>query len=208
GKDGAVFLDWTDPEAFKELAQRRMVASTGEDRPFFELWPMFFESHVDGVESFSYILSRTLMRPRDLIRFLRACVNAAVNRGHERVSEADIKFAEEEYSEDQLQDISFELRQVYPSYGELLYVFMGQNAVLGEDRVFDLLRDAGVEEKRLQEVIPVLVWFGILGVIGKDGEECYAYQFRYGLDRLKHEAATPRRFVVHPAFRPALGSAA
>ena len=101
-----------------------MAASIGEDREFPILWQMFFPSHVDGENSFSYVLSRTLMRPRDLIRLLRGCVNVAVNRGHEHVTEADILSAEGEYSEDQLQELSFELRQVYPEYGDMLYVFL------------------------------------------------------------------------------------
>jgi len=204
GKETTVYLDWNDPATFQELARRRMAASLAEDREFPILWRMFFPSHVGAEDSFSYVLSRTLMRPRDLIRLLRGCVNVAVNRGHERVTEADILSAEGEYSEDQLQELSFELRQVYPEYGDMLYVFLGGPSTLSEDLLLRTLDEGGIQEEALGRFIDVLVWYGFLGVIARDGEEAYAYQYHYGLERLYHAARAPRRYVVHPAFRRAL----
>src|ERR1019366_10033673 len=64
---------------------------------------MFFDSYISGQHSFAYILGRTMMRPRDLIGFLRQCVSVAINRGSSKVLEADILQAEKQYSEDQLQ---------------------------------------------------------------------------------------------------------
>lgn len=206
GKDPQVFLDWTDREAFKELVQRRMSVSTGIDAPFEDLWAMFFESHVDGEESFAYILSRTLLRPRDLIRFLRDCVSVAITRRHERILEDDIKFAENGYSEDQLQELSFELRQIFPEYGEVLYILMGEPAVLPEARFTTLLSGAGVPEERWRDVVDVLLWFGLIGFVGRLGSEHYAYEYRYGIERVRREAVEPAQYVVHPAFRKALGT--
>ena len=114
GKDTATLLDWSDAEAFKEILRKRIVTSTSQDESFDQLWLSYCETHVRGEESFSYILARTLMRPRDLLRFVRQCVNIAVNRGHGRVLEGDILTAEKIYSEDQLQEVSFELRDVSP----------------------------------------------------------------------------------------------
>lgn len=208
GKETAVYLDWTDVSAFREIAHRRMVVSAGENLPFDQLWQMYFDSHVNGEESFSYIVSRTLMRPRDLIKFLRNCVTVAVNRSHERVLEADIEYAEKEYSEDQLQELSFELRSVFPHLTDILYVLIGESYVLGASEVETILFKGGVVKSDIESVIKILLWFGILGIIDNSQREKFAYDFRYGVDRLMKSAAKPVQYVVHPAFRLALESKA
>jgi hypothetical protein len=205
GKETATFLDWEDVENFRKLTERRMAASTGEEREFADLWPMFFVSHVGAEESFHYILARTLMRPRDLIRFLKACVNIAVNRDHERVFEADIVKAEEQYSEDQTQELMFEVQQVYPKYADLHYSFIGVKNILPEDTLKQILYGAGVSDNEVRDVTSMLLWFGFLGVITKAGAEAFAYQYRYGIERLRRDAAEPINFVIHPAFRSSLG---
>ena len=206
GKETTVYLDWNDIATFQELARRRMVANSGEDRSFEDLWSSFFDSHVGAEETFSYIMSRTLMRPRDLIRFLRGCVNIAVNRGHDRVSENDVLAAEKEYSEDQLYELAFELRQVYPAFGDFLYAFLGEKAHMRSAYLDEQLEKAGIARQDIEKVKDALVWFGFLGVLTHEGSEAYAYQYRYGLTRLYREAETPRAYVIHPAFRVALGS--
>jgi len=80
GKDNPVVLDWNDPEVFKEIIRRRVAISTGLNAKFEELWLFFFASHVRGQESFSYILDRTLSRPREVLRFIRDSIDVAVNR--------------------------------------------------------------------------------------------------------------------------------
>ena len=208
GKDTAVLLDWNDTEAFKEIIRKRIVLSTGHDEPFDQLWRSYFDTHVSGEESFTYMLNRTLMRPRDLLRFARQCVNVAVNRGHAKVLEDDILKAEKIYSEDQLQDVSFELRDVSPAYPDVLYSFISSRCVLSKSEVYDRLREGGVSEAELAKLLDLLVWFGFLGfVTSEDENERYSYQFQHRLDRmtqgLKH---TPPMYVIHPAFRVALGS--
>jgi len=205
GKDTAVPLDWADPEAFQDVVHRRMMKSTGHEEPFEQLWPTFFDTHVLGEESFSYILERTLMRPRDLLRFLRECVNVAVNRGHGRISESDILQAEKTYSDDKLQEIAFELQDVSPEYPEVLFKFTNCESALSGQTVKERLIAGGVKEEHLNRVLELLLWFGFMGLVGKDGEEVYAYQFQHGVRRMLHSISEPVRYIIHPAFRAALG---
>lgn len=206
GKDNFIFLDWMGAESLKEMIRRRIVASVGTEASFDVLWQMFFDSHVGGEESFSYILRRTLMRPRDLIRCLRQCVNVAVNRGHERVMEQDILDAESVFSEDALQEVSFELRDVSPEFADLIYEFIGSRRVDSEAHVKEKLEQAAIPQRSVEEALELLLWFGVLGVHCKgEVEERYSYEYQYGIDRLLREADKPLRFVIHPAFRKALG---
>jgi predicted CopG family antitoxin len=205
GKDTAVLLEWNDRDALSEVIRRRLIVSTEKEASFEELWNAFFTPHVKGQESFSYVLSRTLMRPRDLLRFLRTCINVAVNRGHETVSEADIEKAEETHSEDQLQEISFELHDIAPDYAEVVYAFIGCPSVMSRADVEFRLASPEAKPRQIDSVIDLLLWFGFLGVQKADGEETYAYEFQYGVKRMLKEADGDPMFVIHPAFRVALG---
>jgi hypothetical protein len=204
GKDTAILLDWTDEEAFKLLVHRRMMTSTKVERPFDEMWPMFFEAYIKGEHSFSYILSRTMLRPRDLISFLRQCVNVAINRGNNKVLEADILQAEKQYSEDQIQGIFDELRDINSDFADIPYGFIGASVHMRRPEVENKMIDIGVPGERLNEAVRLLLWFGFLGIVGLDGEDKYAHMYQYGVSRMLREASDETSFVIHPAFRSVL----
>jgi len=203
GKEIAVILDWNDPELFKEIILRRIVYSTQIDQPFDIIWPLFFETHIDGAESFSYILERTLMRPREILRFTRDSINTAVNRGHDKVLEADILQAENSYSHDLLCDMSFELQDVTPDYADVPYAFIGSNAFLSKEQVYSRLEDAKVSLDKRDHVIEILLWFAFLGISTASGEEIYSYQFQHDIKRMQN-LKEHINYCIHPGFRRAL----
>lgn len=205
GKDTAVLLDWNDPELFKEVIRRRIASSTEIEGSFDELWSFFFTSHVRGQDSFSYILDRTLMRPREVLRFVRDCVDVAVNRGRERVGEDDIIHAETSYSDDALVDLTLELKDIDPALSNVPYGFIGTSSVLSETEVRQLMINAGVDEARLGKVLDLLLWFGFLGLHVYPDEERYAYQYQHNVYKMR-SGASSFSFCIHPAFRRALGS--
>jgi len=204
GKETAVLLDWNDPELFKEIIRRRIMYSTQLEQPFEVIWPQFFETHVYGEESFSYMLDRTLMRPRELLRFTRESINTAVNRGHPRVTQDDILQAERAYSDDLLVDITLELKDVSPDYADLPYAFISSPAVLSRDEVKRRLLDAGVDPGKLENAIELLLWFGFLGIYVNAEEERYSYQFQHDIKKMQ---SLPKSFAycIHSGFRGALG---
>ena len=204
GKDTAIVLDWLDEEAFKLLIHRRMIASTKLEQPFEEMWPMFFESYIRGEHSFSYILGRTMMRPRDLISFLRLCVNVAINHGNNKVLEGDILLAEKQYSEDQLQALFDELRDINSEFSALPYAFIGSAVTMTVDALEAKIREIGVPANKVKEAITILLWFGFFGVVDAEGEEKYAHMYQYGVKRMLREVGEQTPFVIHPAFRSVL----
>jgi hypothetical protein len=204
GKDNPVILDWNDPEAFKQLLQRRISLSTDLHEPFEELWRLFFDSHVRGEESFSYILNRTLMRPREVLRFVRDCINVAVNRRHERVTEDDILYAERSYSDDALVDVSLELKDVRPEFADAPYAFIGAPTPMADTEVIDALIRSGINIVYVDRVRDLLLWFGFLGIYVHPDEERYSYQFEHNLQKMKSGIGR-FSYCVHPAFRQSLG---
>lgn len=204
GKDTAIVLDWPDEEVFKLLVHRRMMASTKIERSFDEMWPMFFESYIRGEHSFAYILGRTMMRPRDLIGFLRQCVSVAVNRGNSKVLEADILQAEKQYSEDQLQGLFDELRDINSQFAELPYAFIGSAVMMTRKILENKIQEFEVPPSSVKEAIEILLWFGFFGIVDSGGEEKYAHMYQYGVTRMLREANEQTSFVIHPAFRSVL----
>jgi hypothetical protein len=102
--------------------------------------------------------------------------------------------------------VSFELRYVFPSYTYVLYSFIGVNFILPESEVHQRLQDAGVADEGLKKILDLLVWFGFLGIMTNDEEaELYSYEFQYRVDRMVLGVKTAPRYVIHPAFRVALG---
>ncbi len=204
GKETAVILDWDDPEVFKEILRRRIILSTGLEGTFDDLWGFFFATHVGGEDSFSYVMRRTLMRPREFLRFIRDCINVAVNRGHELVSEQDILHAETPYSHDALVDFTLELKDVKPEYSNVPYVFIGANTVFPATVAEKLIAEVGVRSADIASVIRLLLWFGFLGIHVYPDEERYSYQFQHNVQRMQ-SGLSQFAFCIHPAFRQALG---
>ncbi len=149
GKDTAVLLDWTDPEVFKEVIRRRIIRSTDLDGDFESLWRIVFDSHVRGEESFSYVLSRTLMRPREVLRFCRSCLDVAVSRGRDKVTESDILQAKKLCSADALVDIRFELKDVAISFEGVPDAFPRASLPLSRDEVEERLRSVGLLTRKV-----------------------------------------------------------
>jgi hypothetical protein len=207
GKENPAILDWNDPETLKEMLRRRIALSTGLNESFDELWRLFFASHVRGEESFSFILGRTLMRPRELLQFVRDCINVAVNRRHEQVTEDDILYAEHSYSDDALVDLSLELKDVRPEFTNAPYAFIGAQTYLSTLEVGAGLMKAGVPADQVEKVRELLLWFGFLGIYVYPDEERYSYEFEHNLQKMK-SGMDQFTYCIHPGFRQCLGCVA
>jgi hypothetical protein len=211
GKDSAVRLEWNDPEALERIVERRILASTDLQGSFRnDLWPSICAPLVGSQHSFDYIVDRTLMRPRDLLMFLHRCVETAINRGHSRIDEDDVTFAENGYSTDMLRNVQHEMSDLEPTYANLIEAFAGASAVLDREEVrLHLEVMANLESKEDSDAaISTLIQYGFLGVLGGAFKDpTYAFSTNGGLQRLNYALDKDDvSLVIHPAFRSALGA--
>lgn len=203
GKETAAVLDWSDPEVFKDLLARR-IAPNAEEVGFDAIWAKFFPAHVRGEDSFQYILNRTLMRPRDLLRFVRECVDVGINRRRHKILEEDVLQAEVAYSADALVDVNLEMKDIKAEYENAAYSFIGSPIVISEQDVLKRLAEAGMPNDQLIKILDLLVWFGVIGIYVSEDEERYSYQFDH--DPLRMRIGLKNfAYCIHPAFRKALG---
>ena len=145
GKETAALLDWNDPEVFKQLLARRLSSGLDGDMDFDALWAQFFPSHVKGEGSFQFVLNRTLMRPRELLRFVKECIDVGLNRKRQKLTEDDILQAEQSYSSDALIDVCLEMRDVNAKFGDVPYAFIGSTVVLSKADATKRLKDTGIQ---------------------------------------------------------------
>ena len=206
-KDTAIALDWDDSSLFEELVRQRILATSELQGNFDQVWTSIAEPSVGSQYSFGFVVERTLMRPRDLLRFMHRSVEFAVNRGHERIQGNDFISAEKAFSEDLLTSTAFELGDVNRSMGDVLYCFIGCPIEMPVASVTALLTHGGIDASKHDETLRLLIWFGFLGVAPQSNRDPeYAYQVHYNLTKLLTILRTDlARLVVHPGFRSALG---
>lgn len=209
GKDRPIMLDWDDPIVFEQLVWLRLQSAFPECASFDAAWQRLCVPLVDGQASFDYIVDRTLMRPRDLLQFLRHCIDVAINRGRNRIEEEDVEQAEHAYSQDMLIDFAYEIADTHPEYELLPWVFEQTYSRLPIDEARDrVMQGLSVDASSADRAIEFLVSLGFLGVSTRGGDAKYSYQLR-GLTKPLSFAAQSgeAELTVHPAFRMALGTA-
>lgn len=90
---------------------------------------------VGGDASMDYILSRTLMRPRDVIMFFNACIRQASE--NPEISSEMLKAAEGEYSRQRLRSLADEFREDCPYLLDVFDVLKNRPAQFPLDAITD-----------------------------------------------------------------------
>ena len=211
GKEMRVTLDWIDPDMLRELLRLRLVASLSEESreiSFEQIWPKLCVSHYHGEETSSYIIDRSLMRPRNVIKIFAHSKGFASNLSHARIEESDLEKGVRAYSQDLLVELDHELTDVFPAAKDLLYQFIDTPPCLSHADLVSLIRGGGIEDVEVLKVIHFLLYYGILGVRTGDDQVHYIFNVNYDLKVLQvraSKATASGGYIMNPAFRPALG---
>lgn len=185
GKISHVLVDWSDPDLLREVVRKRIATSLGlDEEPFDRLWNQICVSHIDGEETSQYLIDRSLMRPRGLIDLIQFCRSRALNLNHERIEVDDIREGESLYSTEVVQNLGFEMRDIFPASKDVLYQLLGRHCWLKESELKDALNRAALDARDHERMINVLLWYGVLGVVRDSTDAAFIYTVRYDLRRL------------------------
>ncbi|AMO94537.1 hypothetical protein CFter6_1840 [Collimonas fungivorans] len=207
GKEGNVMLDWTDQDLLREVVRLRIVANGIKDSlPIETVWPMICVSHYKGEDSLQYLIDRSLMRPRFLLNLINQCKASAVNHRHSKIDESDIEKGLKTFSVDILADVEYEINDISPNSGEVLYAFIDSPSIMDSKCLVELLERFGISSTSTAGVIDLLLWYGFLGVQVDTEEVRYIYDFSYSTRMLTGflKAKPSAAYVVNPAFYQAL----
>jgi len=178
-----------------------------------------------------YILNHTLMRPRDAILYLNACVREAT--GKDKINWENIHNAERTYSNERLLALRDEWKDPYLGIDKVFEKFQQKLARMSETDITEVLDEiallpadknfsgstwlttmcepifaAGSAKKTWYEtygqLISLLYTIGFIGIAkGSQGRAQYSYE-NPGFAQFNGKLPENVYFEIHPAFRQAL----
>ena len=209
GKEMRAVLDWTDPDLLREMLRLRLVSSLDKaaaDARLDQVIPQICISHYNGHEVVDYMIERSLMRPRNLLKIFSHCRGFANNFNHNKIDEDDIQKGLEAYSQDLLLELDRELVDVFPAAKDVLYYFLDSKSKLTKAELEKIMQSSGITGEDVEKVIDFLLYYGVLG-LRTDNEDMYIFNVNYDPRKL---AIRIERFgdgiiyCINPAFWPAL----
>lgn len=209
GKEMRASLDWDDPDLLREMVRMRMAVNDKipDDVSFDSVWGEICVSHIDGTESSQYMIERSLMRPRNLLKIIAHCRGSAVNLHHGNIEEGDIRKGLAGYSIDLLIDIDQELTDIDSRAAGLVYVFRKERHQMSRDDVDIFCDIKGIPSSDVNRIVSFLIYYGFFGLCVGDDDPQYIHDVGYDMKMMdvtiqKHAAAL--RYEINPAFWPAL----
>ena len=170
GKESRAVLDWTDPDLLREMLRRRLIHnSLPEGTSFAPVWSQICVSHYHGEETSQYLIDRSLMRPRNLIKLLAHCRGFAVGLERARIEEIDLEKGLRAYSIDLITEADQEITDIVGADTDLIYHFIGEGQEFDPRRLHTILSGAGVPAEKTDDVTRFMLYYGFLGVkVGAD----------------------------------------
>ena len=174
-----------------------------------DFWSAYFPSIIKGVLASNFILSHTLMRPRDAIQLCNLCTDLARRENLDVISEDCVLKALDVYSSWKLNDLIGEYTINYPFLNDLLILFSNSSYVIPRKRlkliygrVECILKDRYpdyIPALSIDSILNILYGVGFIG-IERNRNTCYYYENPGTVE------ISDNFFVIHPAFRYALKS--
>jgi len=201
-------ITWTADDLKKLLALRIRNSTSVRARDVNSIWESVFPTRIGQQESFEFVASYTLMRPRDFILLCALCRDGAQNRNASSIEEKDIRKALTEYSRRQVEGLTSEYRFQYPFLQALLlrvfydlktpylpYEYIQDNLAPYKERFVEEYGKAYFEP--ISTLFQILYTVGFLGVITSD-------RILYESKGDKFLLPYASKLAIHPAFRAGL----
>jgi hypothetical protein len=208
GKESRAVLDWHDPDLLREMLRRRLVHGVlPPETPFEKVWTSICLSHYKGEETAHYLIERSLMRPRNVIKLVGHCRGFAVGLGHEKIEADDLDKGLKSYSLDLITEADQELTDILGEDTNLLYHFIGEGEVFDRAKLEEICTGAGVKAERMEDVIEFLLYYGFLGVRSGGAAPTFVYDVNYDMKLLLvlvMKAKGNLSYVLNPAFHAGL----
>lgn len=207
GKELRAVLDWNDSDMLREMLRLRLVSGLHADMEkvdFQAVWHELFASHYRGEETSAYLIDRSLMRPRNLLKIFNHCRGFATNFNRQKVAEEDIEKGLKSYSADLVEELDRELADVFPDARDLLYHFLDAPDVMTFNNIKSVFNSANIDPNAYGKVLDFLLYYGVLGVRISD-RDYFIYAVNYDLKMLKIRAmrgGEDTRYLLNPAFWP------
>jgi|CXWL01.1.fsa_nt_gi hypothetical protein len=209
-KRDPTLLRWTRDSLEILIAQRIAVQADAEESDPTLLWNMVFPKSIQGIDTATFIISRTLLRPRDVLQFCQLAIESAQHAGRILVAEEDIVAAWDNSGERILAQAETEYQYVYPELASLVYAFLAKDGLLPwTEAVVAILQTVSKlasppewMERAIGEpgrFLEALYKVGLLGVVSPAGDTWFEADRRFG--EVLPWIGDDLRVSIHPAFQ-------
>lgn len=212
-------LEWHEDSLFQLITKRieHSISGLSYQNPK-EKWNLIFDEKIMGIDSFKYIVSRTLYRPREIIQLCTESQDRAVEKRRDKIEINSVISAEAKYSQNRTKDISAEYKFQYPNLINLFEIFRGKECNIRRSELEEIglkillgelktgVKLDWLEGQNEEFIINVLWQVGFL--LAKtsatvNNEQCIDY---WGIHQVSLiNLGNIDEFCIHPMFRIYLG---
>jgi hypothetical protein len=177
-----------------------------------------FPERCRDVQGFDYVTSRTTMRPREVLQFVRRAYELSAGQTRVGILADAILRAEEDFSQWKLEHLCAEYKHIYPSLKDFLECFRERGPLLTAKDATSIVEEFATQalstegfpvwtRASIQELFKILYSIEFIGIkkashgAGRRGVvDHYEFAYQRGSPNLR----MVRDFIVHPAFWRAL----
>jgi hypothetical protein len=203
-------LTWSSPDLLRRVVEERILSSSKVVQHGYQVWQKLFCATVGGVSTKDFFVAEILPRPRDIVYFVKASIENAINRGHSTVTERDVLDAKLDYSGHAIDSLMAEDVLIGGKLGDLFYEVMGSNSVLTREEIHQAINKAGISLEPTQ-VVDYLCKLGFFGF--EVSQDDYAFvddprdfkRLRALSDKYASSNSQSPRFKINSPFHAFLG---
>ncbi|WP_157798555.1 P-loop ATPase, Sll1717 family [Dyella ginsengisoli] len=198
----AINLDWTSDTLFA-LVGARTGAKLGDGATWDDIAS---PGLMRGSQTkWNHIISRTFLRPRDVIKFMNAALSKAKTRSEEPLvfENHDIVNAREEYSAYLKRELDDEILPHWSQWGEALQAFSAISTVTFDKADFEREYSSKRSSKNMvasEDALGLLFRFSVIGYEKRSGYGGSSWVFQYSDPQAGWDAAAIK-FKVHPGLK-------
>jgi hypothetical protein len=220
-KDNLVeFLDWDSASVTSRLSLKNLIANRirlnidSKLDNFERNWNEIFDSSNIGKNQlkWNYIIERTFLRPRDIIKFMNLSLDEAKQRllsdpdGIDKIINTDMQSAKSKYSTYLFEELTDEISSKYLNY-EIYFEILRDihiNIFSKEDfeKSYNIISKRKKFTETLEEIMEHLYEFSIIGFYksGGGGYGGSEFCFQYNSD---YQSFNPnaQKFKIHAGFK-------
>lgn len=198
GKLSTASLEWTDREQLKTLFNFRLHAQDTH-RPI--QLSQISDMVVNGVPVIDFLIDKSMMRPRYLIRLFETARRRAMTLSRGQIIEDDYEKALIELGWQVLEDIDREISDLVPDGTAFLFEMLSHKDDLYPDKIRYLANARVPSSEVAEKLIDVLIWSGAIGVC-ENGSTRYIFDCGYRRQYLRAviNANASIKLSVHPTL--------
>ena len=207
GKDPKISLDIQNSQLLENILYKRLQYNFKIEQSFNELWSQIAIPEYETTTTFQYMVDRSFMRPRNMLRIFNHCKNSAISRNHDKIENDDIVNGMRNYFADLLLDFDNEMSDIIPEASGFIYNFSKQGRKYKGEDLIALMDMHNIHQASQDKILTFLLYYGIIGVKENSDTDSNQATFIYNVHyNMKHLITLTKpdimktHYIINPAF--------